>query len=277
LDPTGLHDHNAQRYSRGCGSDDGHFESVRRLFRLPIYYPSNYFRYFEYVFSIDCGLPSVTLDGTKDDWVKILSRINKLEEYGEEPMAWAGMLRSILRRFVGAFDGEIDHDFWNQVCHHHPLGSGTTYISGWITAFCVWTCEGRWNGPSLAKNTKPRPDALVLDGVQYPFTDLYNIPVGFCEVDVKLIDNGDQFDSMMVAGHVGSLAEGEDKVLDTLRPVAGWFMFIKAGKVPGGAKLGIRRENNSATGTSYKPRLWTPFAWLRWLKKKLRPRKLRLL
>ena len=55
---------------------------------------------------------------------------------------------------------------------------------------------------------------------------------------MKLIENGDEFDSMMVVGHVGSLAEGEDKLLDndTVRPVAGWFMFIKAGKVPGEVK-----------------------------------------
>ena len=51
------------------------------------------------------------------------------------------------------------------------------------------------------------------------------VPVAFSEVDVKIDDNGIEFECMMVSGHVGSSVEGERK--DTVRPLTAWFMFIK--------------------------------------------------
>jgi len=57
----------------------------------------------------------------------------QLDSFGEEPKAWAAMLPPILTRFVRAFDGEPDVDFWSRVCHYQRQGSGQTYLSGWIT------------------------------------------------------------------------------------------------------------------------------------------------
>ena len=66
---------------------------------------------------------------------------------------------------------------------------------------------------------------LELDGIHYSKIDLSEVPVAFSEVDVKLDDNGIEFECMMVSGHVGSSVEGERK--DTVRPLPPWFMFIK--------------------------------------------------
>ena len=179
-----------------------------------------------------CGIPSVTLEGEKSDWERLLARLDKLDSFGEEPKAWAAMLRPILSRFVGAFDGKPDVDFWNRVCHYDFQGSGPTYLSGWITAFCVWSGEGKWQGPSLSKPSRAiwllgggTVSELVLDKVSYPVIDSGDVPVGFCEVDVKLDDNGEEFPCMMVSGLLAFSVEGEKK--DTVRPCPSWFMFIK--------------------------------------------------
>ena len=74
---------------------------------------------------------------------------------------------------------------------------------------------------------------LQLDGIFYSIIDLKKVPVAFGEVDVKLIDNGVEFDCMMVSGHVASSAEGERK--DTVRPLPAWFMFIKGENPKGGS------------------------------------------
>jgi len=76
------------------------------------------------------------------------ARLDKLTTFGEEPKAFATLLRPILSRFVGAFTNAEtgspqDLDFWGRICHAPPQGSGPTYISGWITAFCVWDSEGK--------------------------------------------------------------------------------------------------------------------------------------
>ena len=188
--------------------------------------------YFDYKMSLMCGIPSVTLEGEKSDWERLLARIDKLESFGEEPKAWAAMLRPILTRFVGAFDGKPDIDFWSRVCHYYPQGSGPTYLSGWITAFCVWSSKGEWQGPPISKPSKTitllwgeTVPELVLDKVSYPVIDSDDVPEGFCEVDVKLDDNGEILPCMMVSGHLAYSVEGEKK--DRIRPLPSWFMFVK--------------------------------------------------
>ena len=191
--------------------------------------------YFDFKISLMCGIPSVTLEGEKSDWERLLARLDKLDSFGEEPKAWAAMLRPILSRFVGAFDGKPDVDFWNRVCHYDFQGSGPTYLSGWITAFCVWSRLGKWQGPPISSSEPPSSpiklrsgetvSELVLDKVSYAVIKGGAVPVGFCEVDVKLDDNGEMLPCMMVSGHLAYSVEGEKK--DTVRPLASWFMFVK--------------------------------------------------
>lgn len=190
-------------------------------------------RYFSYGIQLFCGIPSVTLEGEKSDWEKILDRLDKLSSFGTEPSVWANLLKPILKRFVSAFDGEADIDFWGKVCHHAYGGSGPGSISGWITAFCVWNSEGKWCGPNLTGNiTALNRDSwdgsyrLILDNVQYGIINDNCIPVGFCEVDVELDDNGKKFDCIMVSGNMGTHVHGEKR--DTISPLAAWFIFVKA-------------------------------------------------
>ncbi|KAF8887873.1 hypothetical protein CPB84DRAFT_1849779 [Gymnopilus junonius] len=197
-----------------------------------IYLIIHLFSYFRYGLQLMCGIPSVTLEGEKEDWEKILARLDKLNEFGSEPTAWGALLRPICTRFVKAFDNQPDVDFWKKVCHVHPNFSGPSYLSGWITAFCVWDTAGKWQGPSLTTSPSNEPfhylsgdiAQLVMDGVQYGIIKEHAVPSGVCEVPVNLDDNGTLFDCTMVSGHVASLVEGEKK--DTVRPLPVWFMFI---------------------------------------------------
>ncbi|KAF4618788.1 hypothetical protein D9613_009758 [Agrocybe pediades] len=180
--------------------------------------------YFDYTFNLmTCGIPSVTLEGERSDWMKLLERVDKLDMFGKEPTTWASLLRPILCRFVAAFDGEPDIDFWGKVCHHHSMGSGQTYLSGWITAFCVWSNDGKWLKRPFGLNSGNLE--LQLDGVGYRCIDFQDVPTEFCEVDVKLLEDGKEFDCMMVSGHLARLTTGND--MDTVRPMPCWFMFEK--------------------------------------------------
>lgn len=108
--------------------------------------------YFSYKMVLLCGIPRVTLEGEKADWEEILRRTTKLKEYGRETTAWYTLLEPILSRFVRAFDepeAQENIDFWQRVAHVYNQFSGSTYLSGWITAFCVFTGKGRWQGPPL--------------------------------------------------------------------------------------------------------------------------------
>ncbi|KAF7973018.1 hypothetical protein HWV62_16408 [Athelia sp. TMB] len=225
-------------------------------------------KYFEYKLMLCCGIPRVTLEGTKADWVTILSRIEKLKQYGAETTAWFELLRPVVVRFVAAFDNpdaQENLDFWQKVAHFHPGGSGPSWWSGWINAFCVFDEDGKWTGypagsvsitrslrshifiglqkPEPPVNLARRPTArsaqpyLTLDGVIYHRTKSGHVPPGVVEVDVLLDDNGTLFNTLMTAGSVGTrVCDSGDKTLsadgtrDTAKPVLAWWIAEKTGK-----------------------------------------------
>ncbi|KAF8670643.1 hypothetical protein AX14_005830 [Amanita brunnescens Koide BX004] len=196
--------------------------------------------YFSYGFGLTCGIPKVTLEGTKEDWQKIASRLEKLKEYGEDATSWYHLLRPVISRFVNAYDDPNSpelRDFWNKVAHFENMGSGPTYLSGWITAFCFFSGTGSRIRVHEVYRRNRTSDQLVLDGVFYPKIDSKDIPIGFAEVDVELDDNGEKFDTTLVAGSVGSqICVGTDSVRDTIRPLPAWWYVImeevKDGMVP---------------------------------------------
>jgi hypothetical protein len=109
--------------------------------------------YFKYRFSISCGLPSVTLLGEKSDWEALLARIDRLPSFGEEPKQWHALLKPVLTRFVRTFDephSAETKDFWQRIAHFENGGSGPTWLSGWITAFCFWDEKGKRLGGTFS-------------------------------------------------------------------------------------------------------------------------------
>ncbi|KAF7343127.1 hypothetical protein MVEN_01743100 [Mycena venus] len=216
--------------------------------------------YFEYVFeSIECGIPRVTLDGTKADWETILGRLEKLKEYGIQTTAWYHLLVPVISRFVVAFDSpdkSANVDFWQTVAHFVPGGSGPSFYSGWISAFCAFNEEGKWIGLPLKENVPQAsapPDSLSakdfwatygdtkhyyfthhskfsLDDTPFHMVECNNIPSSYVEVPVKLKEEGSDEveDAKMLAGVVGTLASDSGAVgtRDSVQPVTGWWMYL---------------------------------------------------
>jgi len=173
-------------------------------------------KYFDYKCGILCGFPAVTLLGEKEDWEKMYEKVDKLKSFGKETTDWCHLLKPVLRHFVLTFtdpgSAEV-REFWQRIAHYHGGGSGPTYLSGWINAFCFFTDEGKsmyyhyrtGEGPKeeeIGESMMGRdPKAVLkLDGVLYHQIDSEDIPPGYAEVDVKVDDNGQKFDCRMVAG-----------------------------------------------------------------------------
>jgi len=106
-------------------------------------------KYFSYGASSSCGIPRITLEGTHADWEELLRRGDRLAEYGDECVLWHRMLMPILRRFVATFDDPKlkkaeTREFWNNMVQYKTPGSGHPYITGWLTAFCMFDEDGNW-------------------------------------------------------------------------------------------------------------------------------------
>ena len=99
--------------------------------------------YFDYVVHyIACGIPSVTLTGTPQDWQKVLEKTQQLQKYAVGP--WTKRLVPILTEFVKASEGKADQAFWQDMVKKHRVdklaGGGCdfrepTKLDGWILKF----------------------------------------------------------------------------------------------------------------------------------------------
>lgn len=223
-------------------------------------------KYFSYGIVNMCGLPSVTLLGEVEDWQEMLARLDKLELLGKEPTAFARMLKPILSHMVLSFQeptsAKVEH-FWNTIVHENRLGSGTDYLTGWLTAFCFWDENGKAKHlPSMSEGFNWSENTLFGD-VAYPRVDVDDVPTAFASVPVHVNDNGHKYNATMVAGSVGIVASvaassstvragtssadlagvpsqieethsndpeqietgTRTELLDTVQPLSGWWIF----------------------------------------------------
>lgn len=109
--------------------------------------------FFEFqVFYAMCGIPSITIEGTPDDWRKVMK---KTEEFRNFDLGWwVDDLTPILQEFVKAAEGNANNDFWrNIVKKDRPKGmkdSGcggfekdATELDGWFLKFIPFSNSGR--------------------------------------------------------------------------------------------------------------------------------------
>ena len=86
--------------------------------------------YFTYSMGGGCGIPVVKMLGTLDDWETLGKRFESLEQY--DCGDWVKALKPILDKFIAAYCGEVDVDFWDMCIKMMPsTGSGGLYDGGY--------------------------------------------------------------------------------------------------------------------------------------------------
>ncbi|BCR88233.1 DUF4419 domain-containing protein [Aspergillus chevalieri] len=174
-----------------------------------------------------CGIPSVTLLGEREDWEKLVKKLDRLYQLGDEPARFAQLLQPVLNNFVASFDRPESPDvldFWSRCAHEHSMLSGLDYLTGWVTVFCFWDADGKllYQGPihlTSSAEFKARGSTLGY----------------FASVPVTVDDNGKMYDTVKLAGLVGIQAQSsgvmldspEETGLDSIQPVLGWWMYEK--------------------------------------------------
>lgn len=125
---------------------------------------------------------------------------------------------------MSAFDGRPDITFWNRIAHiDDKKRSGGPVLSGWITAFCVWDTDGIWQGPPLPRHCPDQRYLNVAESFKYGILRYDEIPGGFCQVQLRVLDGRPNADCIIVAGHMGTIVEG--RKCDTVRPLPAWYIY----------------------------------------------------
>ena len=171
--------------------------------------------YFDYIVHyMGCGIPSITLKGTPEDWQKVLEKTKQLEKYGMKD--WIRSLKPILTEFVNASKGKPKQSFWQgMVKKENPdelVGDkvcdlrNPTILDGWMLK--LFPDE---NGKTLDQvpHTHEMPSERVYVDFRYQIID---------------IDDGDVLvDTPMelVAGYIGTEV---DTLTHALTPKMGWMV-----------------------------------------------------
>ena len=86
-------------------------------------------RYFEYLLLGICGIPSITLEGTPDDWQHLLDKARGLDVFDLD--WWLVHLIPLCEQFVRASRGDVDLAHWTAICKLRNQYGGDV-INGWV-------------------------------------------------------------------------------------------------------------------------------------------------
>lgn len=178
--------------------------------------------YFAYEVRTCCGIPEVTLMGTRDDWRDIQHRARALGEF--DAADWIGSVSGVLDHFVRAYGGDADPKFWQKL-YKPEGGSGGPFVTGWINVLFPYL-------PSYKTRANTEPNALALR--RDWSTDTYegpnsgDFPSGLSSVPFVWDYYGDKLDMSFLGGFAGV---AQDAISGALRPVIGWGITDAPGRV----------------------------------------------
>ena len=179
--------------------------------------------YFEYQMYEICGIPKVILEGTGDDWQRIIDGVEFLRRY--DLAWWVDEMLPVLKKIKQAAEGETDAEFWKGMYKQHDAkyamcGDPKVIADGWVLKFYPYNAENPDEG-YMKREPKEvfRNDLHTLtDGSDNLPMEIVTAPLLFVEVD------GTKHNLELCAGFVGL---SQDHKTLALRPEIGWFITRK--------------------------------------------------
>ncbi|MBP5241930.1 MAG: NADH:ubiquinone reductase (Na(+)-transporting) subunit C [Bacteroidales bacterium] len=185
-------------------------------------------KYFEYEIIEVCGIPYVILEGTPDDWHKVLENTQKLRKY--KLGWWVDEMVPVLTKIVKASEGEVDKEFWKAMFKYHAnpdnevCGDPNVIADGWIVKFYPYP-DNDW----LNSLTKEEREKIPAKNLRNDLKKLYDfssdLPAEIVSVPLRyenIIGNETMLD--IWAGFVGL---SQDASTYALRPEIGWVVTRK--------------------------------------------------
>jgi hypothetical protein len=170
--------------------------------------------YFDYRLRTLCGFPSITLEGTIEDWKDIKSRVTYIGEFGLE--WWTNHLLPVIDKVIDSVNGNVDIEFWRSFLKISG-GSGGPHVSGWINTLFPYLDDNRKNYGIEYSKYLNRP----FGGGPNP----YNFPIGLSSVPFKWEYYDIVYNMRFVGGIIG-VSQSKDL---TVRPEAGWAITDNEG------------------------------------------------
>lgn len=185
-------------------------------------------KYFLYsLLQISCGIPYIILEGTAEDYKKIISKAKNLSKYDFE--WYIDRIIPIVQKMVQAKEGNIDYNFFKNIilkedgvvkrsegCSILSSKYKIVYINGWILKFFAYIKYGDY----LHRFTD---DKIIGDNINNFPSQIFNVPFIIEKEDKTMLN------MKFEAGFFG--CEQNDK--KEVNPVLGWMVSPNYSKEKG--------------------------------------------
>lgn len=166
--------------------------------------------YFEYqVFSAICGIPSITLEGSPEDWQKLITKTEALRIF--DLYNWVDTLLPHLREILNTAKGNINTAFWKNMFAIPVEGNCLDLgkINGWIISFFPYNKDG-----------------IPLNLAYISEFDIENMPSEILSVPFNWLieDNKGMITRKSMVFHAGFVGLSQDHETMALRPEIGWIV-----------------------------------------------------
>ncbi|GAA3959776.1 DUF4419 domain-containing protein [Mucilaginibacter dorajii] len=175
--------------------------------------------YFDFVvIYIGCGIPKITLNGSPEDWKKVLEKTERLRKYKLD--WWVDKMEPVLKQFVAASNGNVNKAFWQTMFKYHSKKDcgAPTIVDGWVVKFFPYNKMGHRNDLDSLSMMATLPDEIVK-----------------VDIDYKAADGNGNFVTTPLELWAGFVGLKQNKSDFMLKPEIGWM---------------IRKKDNSADGAT---------------------------
>ena len=182
--------------------------------------------YFDYVFTCICGIPSVTLEGTTEDWSLLATKVRQLHDSDLDLAWWTKHLLPLCDQFVRASRGDMDRHHWQNLFKLYER-YGTEDLNGWLLKFIPYIRKDRNEVPT---HRNPILDLTSYDDTAEKLRNLgakitgctsAMLPTGLSQTPVTCLNrsSGKKERLQFLSGFVGVSQSANDACI---RPVVGW-------------------------------------------------------
>ncbi len=169
--------------------------------------------YFTYEMTCICGIPSITLTGTVDDWRRLRAKIDVIAELDLEK--WHRSLAPMADQWIAAASGKPSVRFWRWIYKPRAAYGGDS-VTGWIGRLYPYLeGEGKldWPNPLLDLPLVAPQDASAGVSIR-SFSSVTS------SVDLDVVDEAGARSTILLEAGVLAVAQDAD---GRLVPTAGWI------------------------------------------------------
>ncbi|CAF1245341.1 unnamed protein product [Adineta ricciae] len=169
--------------------------------------------YYDYRFSLCCGIPEVTLRGSPADFQQVIDRVNELRAIFTDFHWWLDPLIPHLKELKSSAEGKPNIDWWQKICHKVGGGSDISMLAGWLADFVPYASDGKGHYRKARRDHRHYTQGLI-NGIEFQDFD-----ESVTQTDFVLDDNGHETKMKIIAGFLGV---GQNPQTGALRPCLGW-------------------------------------------------------